>query len=109
MMNTGRDETDAVRHLHLLDELQELLNEQMATVRRGDFSASEELAEKSSRIVDQLAQTGAWQEPGITDRRERLVKSYRTIILSVAAEKNRVERQILRIAQGRKTLRAYHG
>lgn len=107
MMSADRTAAAPEKHLHLLDQLQELLNKQIAIAQKGDFNFSAELAEKSSKIVDELAHTGVWRDPGIRDRRERLVKSYRTIMLAITAEKDRIEKQILRVAQGRKTLRAY--
>jgi len=93
----------------LLDELESLLNEQIALARRGDFSASETLAEKSGEIVDKLGRTGALEQCERKERIERLVKSYRTVILSLAAEKDRLEKQLQQIGQGRRTLKAYRG
>ncbi|UCF14116.1 MAG: flagellar protein FliT [Phycisphaerales bacterium] len=97
------------RCLRLLDELQSLLNEQIKLVRKGDFSASEALAEESGRLVDEFSQIDVSEHVEHRERLERLTKSYRTVIFSVAAEKDRLEKQLQQISRGRKTLRTYHG
>lgn len=95
--------------LLLLDELQSLLNEQIRLVRKGKFSATETMAEETGRLIEELGRIDVPERIEIRKRIERLVKSYRIIIFSVAAEKDRVEKQLQQIGQGRKTLRTYRG
>ena len=109
MMNSDSFKTAPEQTLRLLDELQNLLNEQIKLVRKGDFSTSEALTEKTGRLIDELSQMGILEHPEFRERFERLVKSYRTVIFSVAVEKDRLEKQLQQISQGRKTLRAYRG
>lgn len=97
------------KSLELLDELQSLLNEQIKLVRKSNFSASEALAKEAGRLVDELSQIDASEHLEYRERFECLIKSYRTVIFSVAAEKDRVEKQLQQINQGRKTLRTYRG
>jgi len=106
-MNTDTARAVPGNCIRLLDELESLLNEQVVTARRGDFSTLEELAEKSGRIVHELTQAGAPICSDLKERFERLVKSYRIVMLSAAAEKNHIEKQLHQIGQGRKTLRIY--
>jgi len=108
-MSAGGVEIVVVQQSRLLDELESLLNRQIALARRGDFSASETLAEKSGTIIDKLGRTGALEQSERKEQIERLVKSYRTVILSLAAEKDRLEKQLQQIGQGRRTLRTYRG
>lgn len=104
--------TDSVRtgpgeHMRLLDELESLLNQQMAMARKRNFNTFEELAEESGRIVDELGRMSLPRSADLRERFERLVKSYRTVVLSAATEKDRLEKQLQQISQGRKTLRMY--
>jgi len=93
----------------LLDELESLLNEQIKSVRKGDFSKSEAVTEKTGRLVDELSRIDMSEHSDLRERFESLVKSYRTVIFSFAAEKDRIEKQLQKIGQGRKTLHAYRG
>ena len=109
MMSSDGVKTAPEQPLRPLDELQSLLNEQIKLVRKGDFSTSETLTEGTARLVDELGQIGVSDRPELRERFERLIKSYRTVVFSVAAEKDRIEQQLQQISQGRKTLRTYRG
>ncbi|MHC4144297.1 MAG: hypothetical protein ACYSWW_17045 [Planctomycetota bacterium] len=93
--------------LHLLDELQHLLNRQKELVRKGDFSTSEALTEKSNAIVDELVRTKVLEQAEFRGQFERLAKTYRQVTLMVAAEKDRLGKQLKQVGRARKTLRAY--
>jgi len=109
MMSPDSIKTAPEQSFQLLDELQSLLNEHIRLLRKGDFSTSETLTEGTGRLVDELGQIDVSERPEFTERLERLVRSYRTVIFSVAAEKDRLEKQLQQISQGRKTLCAYRG
>ena len=109
MMSSASVKTAPGQSFHLLNELQSLLNEQIKLVRKGDFSTSETLTEGTGRLVNELGQTGVSEHPEFAERLERLVRSYQTVIFAVAAEKDRLEKQLQQISQGRKTLRTYRG
>lgn len=109
MMGVNGISTSPDKHVPLLNELECLLNEQVAMVRKRNLDGFEELVEKSGTIVDQLGQIGIPEPVELGERFERLVKSYRTVILSVAVEKDSLEKQLQQINQGRKTLRTYRG
>jgi hypothetical protein len=109
MKNSDSAKITPDQSFQLLDELQSLLNEQIRLVRKGDFSASGALTEETDGLVEQLGQMGLSEHSDFERRFERLVKSYRTVIFSFAAEKDRLEKQLQKIGRGRKTLRAYRG
>ena len=108
-MSSDSVKTAPEQSLRLLDELQSLLNEQIKLVRKGDFNVSEALIEETAGLVDELSQIGVSEHKELRERFERLTKSYRTVIFSVAVEKDRLEQQLQQISQGRKTLRIYRG
>jgi len=109
MMSTGSVSTGPGECIRMLDELERLLNEQTAMVRKRNFDTFEELVEKSGGVVDELGRLGVCETPELKERLERLVKSYRTVVLSATAEKDSLEKQLKQISQGRKTLRTYRG
>ena len=109
MMSAGSVGTGPDDCIRLLDELERLLNEQTAMARKRNFDVFEELVEKSGGIVDELGRLGVCESSELKERFERLVKSYRTVVLSVAVEKDSLEKQLKQIGQGRKTLRMYRG
>jgi hypothetical protein len=109
MMSTASVSTGPGECIRLLDELERLLNEQIAMARKRNFDVFEELVEKSGAIVDRLGRLGGCESSGLKERFERLVKSYRTVVLSAAVEKDSLEKQLKQISQGRKTLRMYRG
>ena len=109
MMNTGSVKTGPGEHMRLLDELESLLSRQTAVARKRDFDILEELAEESGKIVDKLSRMDVFESVELKERLERLVKSYRTVVLSATVEKDSLEKQLKQIGQGRKTLRMYRG
>ncbi len=109
MVGTDNVKTGPDEHIRLLDELESLLNRQIAVARKRDFDIFEELAEETGKIVDKLSQMGVFESIELKERFDRLVKSYRIVVLSAAAEKESLEKQLQKISQGRKTLKLYRG
>lgn len=109
MMSTDGVEIVPDERQGLLDKLEDLLNRQIAQARKGDFLASEILSEQSGKIVDKLGRTGVPESIEFKEQFERLAKLYRQTILTVAVEKDRLERQLQQVGRARKTLRAYRG
>lgn len=109
MMATDGVETVPDEHPGLLDKLEGLLNRQIAQVRKGDFLESEALSEQSGKIVDELGRTSVPESIEFREQFERLTKLYRQATLMVAAEKDRLEKQLQQVGLARKTFRAYRG
>jgi hypothetical protein len=86
MMSTASVSTGPGECIRLLDELERLLNDQIAMARKRNFDVFEELVEKSGGIVDELGRLGVCESSELKERFERLVKSYRTVVLSAAVE-----------------------
>lgn len=98
-----------VRQIHLLDDLQSLLEKQIVMVRRSDFRNYETLTEQANSIVDKLVRTKAFGQTKFNKQRERLAELYKQLILMVTVQKDNVDKQLRQINEGKKTLRAYHG
>ena len=108
-MSTDTVEIIPNEQAHLLERLQSLLEKQIELVRRGDFRTSEALTEQSDSVVDELVRTKAFEQTGFDEQRARVAKLYRELVLMVAAEKDRLGKQVQQIGQGRKTLKVYRG
>jgi hypothetical protein len=108
-MSTDSVEIVTDEHTGLLDSLEGLLNRQIAQVRKGNFLESEALSEQSDEIVDKLGKTSVPESIEFKEQFERLTKLYRQAMLVVAAEKDRLERQLQQVGLARKTSRVYRG
>lgn len=93
--------------MHLLDQLQSLLEKQIEMARRSDFSGVEALAEQADSIVREIVETKAFEQPGADLRRESLTKLYKKLELIIAAGKDSAQKQLRQVGNVRKTLKAY--
>ncbi len=109
MMATDDVEIVPDEHPGQLEKLEDLLNRQIAQVRKGDFLESEALSEQSGKIVDKLGATSVPESIEFKEQFERLTKLYGQATLMVAAEKDRLEKQLQQVGQARKALRTYRG
>lgn len=95
------------KQMHLLDNLQSLLEKQIEMARRGNFRRVEVLAEQASPIVEKIVKTKAFEQHEFDGPREYLAELYKKLELMLAAGKDSVGRQLRQVGSGRKTLQAY--
>ena len=93
--------------MHLLDNLQSLLEKQIEMARKSDFRRVEALAEQADPIIEEIVKTNAFEQPGIDLQRGHLTKLYKKLELILTAGKDSVGRQLRQVGNVRKTLRAY--
>ena len=98
---------NADEHLHLLDNLQSLLEKQTKTARRGDFRRVEALAEQAGSVVEKIVKIKPFAQPEFDGRRKHLVKLYKKLELILAAGKDSAGKQLRQVGNVRKTLKAY--
>ena len=91
----------------LLDNLQSLLENQIAMARRSNFRHVEALAERANAVVEKIVETKTFDHPEFDTQRKHIVKLYKKVQLILAAEKDSVGRQMKKVGNVRKTLRAY--
>ena len=108
-MSTDNIQTDSDKPSDLLDELERLLKMQTALVQQGKIDDVERLSVRISVIVEGMKQKGILELDEFKDRRGRLAELYRQLILTVAAQKDNIGKQLQRISEGKKTLGAYRG
>jgi len=108
-MNADNIEIASDKPSALLDELQRLLEMQIALVRQGKIDDVERLSVRISDIVEEMKQRGVPELDEFKDRSGRLGKLYKELILTVAAQKDNIGKQLQRISEGKKMLGAYRG
>jgi hypothetical protein len=93
--------------LHLLDDLQGLLREQIKLAQQGKIGDVELLSKQASSVVERLAETGILELPEFENRRGQLQKLYEELRLTVAAQEADIAERLKQVRKGRKTIRAY--
>ncbi len=93
----------------LMNNLESLLEKQIALARGNNLSAVEALTERVSSVAAEIAGSGVCQRGEFAGRRRRLKDLNDKLCLIIAAEKARTGEQLKQIRKGRKMLRAYRG
>ncbi len=93
--------------IHLLDELQGLLEKQIALAQQGDIGEAEVLIEQAGSLTERISDTGILKLPEFKNRKELLQKLYETLCLSVSAKKAGVGGELSQIRRGRRTIETY--
>lgn len=99
-MSSGQD-------VRLLAELQELLEQQLASARRGSFSTVLQLAGRCEPLVAQIAAAGLFEKPEHKAVKQRLAGLYRDLHLLLSTQQSAVAEQMKSVHRGKKTLSIY--
>jgi len=97
----------ADRQLHLLDELQGLLEKQIKLARQGSIIDMERLSSQASSLVEKITQAGILELAEFKNRREHLQKLYEVLCLALTAQKADITEKLSQVRKGRKTIKAY--
>jgi len=95
--------------IHLLDELQNVLDKQIELVRQGGLSNLETLSRDANSLVEKIVQTGILELSEYRYWRERLQKLYDNLCLAITAQKTDTAERLSRVHKGKKLLDAYAG
>lgn len=95
------------RKLHLLDQLQGLLEKQIELTRQGSVIDIERLSSQANSLVEKIAQEGILEQVEFENRRERLQKLYKDLHLALTANKADTAEKLDRIRKGKKLLAVY--
>ena len=95
------------KHIHLLDDLQSLLEKQIELAQQGNISGVEILSKQASSLVVEIAQTGILELREFKNRREQLQKLYDSLLLAITAQSAEVAGELSRVRKGKKTVEAY--
>jgi len=98
---------NADEHLHLLDNLQSLLEKQIEMARKGNFRRVEALAEQANSVVGEIVKTKVFEQSEFDSQRKHLTKLYKRLELMLASGKDSVRRQLRQVGNVKKTLQVY--
>ncbi len=97
------------KQIHMLDELQSLLEEQIKLAQRGNPASKriEVLSKQADSLVGRIVQSGILESAEFKNRREHLKKLYDTLRLAIAAQKADTSTKLNQIRRGKKTIETY--
>ena len=99
--------TTGGEQIHLLDELQSLLEKQIKLARQDNITDIEHLSQKADKLVEKIAQAGILELAEFSKSREHLQKLYNKLRLALSAEATDIAEKLSRIRKGRKIIKAY--
>jgi len=109
-MTKNNTEVIGDNQIHLLDELQTLLEKQIELARQGNIREVEVLSERAGSLVEKITQTGILDpaEPVFNvQRQEQLRKLYEDLCLTITAQKADVSEKLSQVRKGKKTIQTY--
>jgi len=108
-MSTDSDEIIPDEQIHLLDELQDLLEKQIELARQGNINEIEVLSKQASSLVGKIARSGILESSGFKSQRGQLRKLYQDLCLSLTAQQAANSTELSRVRNGKKTIATYRG
>ena len=96
----------AQKQTNLFDVLQGLLEKQLVSLKNGDLLNSEALARQADTLIAEMAKT-KMSRPEHNLQYENLRQLYKKMELMIEAEKDSINRQLVKVQNGKKTVRAY--
>lgn len=95
------------KQIHLLDNLQNLLEKQIELAQQGNVSNVEILSEQAGPLAEKIAQTGILELAEFKNRREQLRKLYDSLYLTITSQKADASDKLSRVRRGKKTIATY--
>ncbi len=97
------------KQIHMLDELQSLLEEQIKLAQRGNPASRriEVLSKQANSLVGRIVQSGILESAEFKNRQEHLKKLYDTLRLAITAQKADTSTKLNQIRRGKKTIETY--
>lgn len=94
-------------NIQLLDDLQSLLEKQIALVRRGSVRDVEVLSKQAGVIVEKIVQAGIVKSVEFTGQLKKLRRLYKNLCLAIAAYRAEAAGKLNQVRKGRKTIETY--
>ena len=93
--------------IHLLNELQSLLEKQIELARHGNINEIEVLSKRASSLVGKIARSGVLESSEFTSQCEQLRKLYQDLCLALTAQQSETAKELSRVRKGKKTIETY--
>ncbi len=97
----------SVEDARLLGELQELLEKQLSSARRGSFSVVLQLAGRCEPLVAKIAAAGLFEKPEHKAAKDRLTNLYKDLKSLLSSQQSAAAEQLKSVRKGKKTLSIY--
>ncbi|MEE9370415.1 MAG: hypothetical protein V3W45_02985 [Sedimentisphaerales bacterium] len=108
-MSADSDEIIPGEQIHLLDELQNLLEKQIELARQGNINEIEFLSKQASSLVEEIARSEVLESSEFKSQREKLRKLYQDLCLALTAQQAETSEELSRVRKGKKTIATYRG
>ena len=108
-MSTDSDGIIPDEQIHLLDELQSLLEKQTEFAQQGNINEIEVLSKQASSLVRKIAQSGVLESSEFKSQRKQLRKLYQDLCLAITAQQAETAEELSRVRKGKKTIAIYRG
>jgi len=97
--------------IHLLDELQSLLEKQIELAYQGNSACEriEVLGKQADYLVEKIAKSSILERPEFESQRKKLKKSYEDLCLAVTVQKADTTEKLSQVHRGRKIVETYRG
>ncbi len=90
-----------------LEQLRTLLQEQFQLVKKGDYRGVDRLLEQTASVIQKLSVNPPSSDPKDKDTISSILELFQTMELMIEAEKELANKQLQKVASGKKTIRAY--
>ncbi len=107
-MNTNSVEIIPDEQIHLLDELQNLLEQQIGFARQGNVNEIEALSKQASSLVGKITRSGILESSEFINQREQLRKSYHDLCLTLTTQQAENAKELRQVRKGKKVIKTYH-
>ena len=106
-MSTDSVEIITDGQIHLLDELQSLLEKQIEFARQGKFNEVEDLSEQAGSLVTKISRSRFLESSEFKSQNEQLRKLYHDLCLALTAQQVETAEELSRVRKGKKTIETY--
>ena len=106
-MSTDSVEIIPDGQIHLLNELQSLLEKQIELARQSNINEIEVLSKQASSLVGEITRSGVLESSEFKSQHEQLRKLYQDLCLALTAQQAETAEELSRVRKGKKTIETY--
>ncbi len=108
-MSVKNTDVITAEHIHLIDELQDSLEQQIKLIQKGDPGGRkiEELSIQTDVLVEKIAHAGIRESAQFISKRKQLRMLYDKLYMAVSTQKAEIAKQLGHIYKGKKTIATY--
>ncbi len=106
-MSTDSVEIIPDGQIHLLNELQSLLEKQIELARQSNINGIEVLSKQASPLVEEIARSVVLESSEFKSQREQLRKLYQDLCLALTVQQAETAEELSRVRKGKKTIETY--